>query len=537
LASATSPGVPTTTSVSSSDGGTGTVGSPVTYTAIVAPVAPGVGTPTGTVSFSDNSGAIAGCGSQPVSLASPDTAMCDTQLGHAGGDEVTATYSGDSNYAGSSGTTSETIDEAPAITSEASSTFTEGTEGSFTVRATGAPTPTLTESGVLPNGVEFNSSTGVLSGTPTQQGVYHIIFTDNGVGSNAVQHFTLTVDAAAAITSSSSATFTEGTEESFGVAATGTPTPTIEEAGTLPHGVTFDPSTAALSGTPTQEGVYQITFTASNGVGSDATQHFTLTVDSSPVFTSAESATFTEGTGRSFTVTATGTPAPTIEEVGALPNGVHFNDGALSGSPTQEGVYQIAFTAANGVGFTVQYFTLTVDAPPKITSANSASFTYGQPGSFTVNASGTPSPSIEEWGNLPEGVGYSDGVLSGTPTQIGTFKVTFTAENGIGRANVQRFTLTVLGLQIATTSLPEVTLGSAYSEQLAAVGGVTPYKWKVTGGSLPKGLRLNTRGLLSGTVKARTYPHGGSFPVTVTVTDSKKKVRQTAAASFTLGVS
>lgn len=128
-------------------------------------------------------------------------------------------------------------------------------------------------------------------------------------------------------------------------------------------------------------------------------------------------------------------------------------------------------------------------------------------------------------------------MLSGTPTQIGTFKVTFTAENGVGIASVQRFTLTVLGLQVTTTSLPEVTLGSTYSEQLTAVGGVTPYKWKVSAGSLPKGLRLNTKGLLSGTVKAKTYPHGGSFPVTVTVTDSTKKVHQTATARFTLLVS
>jgi hypothetical protein len=372
LASATSPGVATSTSVSASDEGSGVVGAPVTYTATVAPLPPGAGTPTGSVAFSDSSGPIAGCAAEPLSLGAPDTATCTTEHERPTGvDEVTATYSGDANYAGSSGTTTENVDEAPAITSAESAAFTVGSEGSFTVTATGTPAPAVIESGALPEGVKFNSATAVLSGTPTQ------------------------------------------------------------------------------------EGEYRIRFEAGNGVGANA----------------------------------------------------------------------------------VQSFTLTVDAPPKITSPDEATFTYGAPGSFTVNASGTPAPFIEEWGNLPEGVTYKEGVLSGTPTQIGTFKITFTAENGIGADSVQRFTLTVLGLHVTTTSLPEVTLGAHYSDQLVAVGGIAPYTWKVTAGSLPKGLKLGKAGLLSGEVETRTDPDGGSFPITVTVTDRTKKVHQTATASFTVLVS
>ncbi len=52
--------------------------------------------------------------------------------------------------------------------------------------------------------------------------------------------------------------------------------------------------TASLSGTPTHGsgGKYSITVTASNEVGNDATQSFTLTVNEAPYFTSANSATF-----------------------------------------------------------------------------------------------------------------------------------------------------------------------------------------------------------------------------------------------------
>jgi hypothetical protein len=537
LTSATTPGVNTTTSVSASDEGTGVVGASVTYTATVAPTPPGTGTPTGMVAFSDSSGPIAGCGAETLSLG---TATCTTTHERpAGSDEVTAKYSGDANYASSSGKTTENVEEAPAITSGESTTFTEGTEGSFTVEATGTPAPSYSALGPLPEGVHFNTTTGVLSGTPTQEGIYHITFdASNGVGTEAVQQFTLTVDAPAVITSADSTTFIKGSAGSFPVMATGTPAPTFSESGALPAGVEF--IDGVLVGTPTQEGVFHVTITAGNGVGSEAVQPFTLTVDAPPVITSPDSATFKEGTAGSFTVEATGTPTPSYSESGPLPEGVHFNTttGVLSGTPTQEGIYHITFDAANGIGTeAVQAFTLTVDASPVITSPDSATFSYGAHGTFTVTASGTPAPTIERWGNLPAGVTYADGVLSGTPTQTGTFQITFTAENGIGQASVQHFVLTVLGLHVTTKSLPEVTLGQRYSDQLEAVGGATPYKWKVTSGKLPKGLRLGRGGLLAGTVSAKTDPHGGSFPITVTVTDHTKKVHQTATATFTLLVS
>jgi hypothetical protein len=79
----------------------------------------------------------------------------------------------------------------PGVTSADSTTFTEGTAGSFTV--TGSGSPTLTETGTLPTGVTFTS--GVLSGTPAAgtAGSYAVEITaTNSVGS-VTQAFTLTV--------------------------------------------------------------------------------------------------------------------------------------------------------------------------------------------------------------------------------------------------------------------------------------------------------------------------------------------------------
>lgn len=89
-----------------------------------------------------------------------------------------------------------------------------------------------------------------------------------------------------AITSASAATFSTGTSGTFTAIATGTPTPAFAESGTLPTGVSFHDNgngTATLSGTPSTgaAGTYQLTITANNGVGSPASQSFTLTVQSS----------------------------------------------------------------------------------------------------------------------------------------------------------------------------------------------------------------------------------------------------------------
>jgi len=202
----------------------------------------------------------------------------------------------------------------PAITSAPSTTFTVGVAGTFSVTATGTPAPTLSESGALPSGVTFTAA-GMLSGTPAAgtSGTYPITLTaQNGVGTNATQSFTLTVvpaTVAPVITSAPSASFTVGVAGTFSVTATGTPTPTLSESGPLPSGVTFA-ATGVLSGTPAAGtgGTYLITFTAQNGVGTNATQSFTLTViqgqSSCTPVTPPSGKYFTDLTFSSFNVSA-----------------------------------------------------------------------------------------------------------------------------------------------------------------------------------------------------------------------------------------
>jgi hypothetical protein len=100
----------------------------------------------------------------------------------------------------SAGAASLFVGSAPSITSAAGATFTVGSPGTFTVTATGSPAPTFTESGALPPNVTFNTTTGVLSGTPFAgtAGVYHITLgATNGIPPDAMQSFTLTINPSA----------------------------------------------------------------------------------------------------------------------------------------------------------------------------------------------------------------------------------------------------------------------------------------------------------------------------------------------------
>jgi hypothetical protein len=452
-----------------------------------------------------------------------------------------------------------TVGEAPAITSGNGTTFTVGTAGNFMVTTTGFPAPSLSmSSGSLPAGVSFTDNgngTATLSGTPAAAtgGTYALtIKAQNGSGSTS-QNFALMVDQAPAITSANKVTFTVAATGSFTVTTSGSPKPTLGESGGLPNGVSFTDNgngTATLSGTPAANtnGTYNITLTAGNGVGSNAMQAFTLTVDTAPAITSANTATFTVGSAGTFTVTTAGTPTPTLSESGTLPSGVTFKDNGngtatLAGTPTANtgGVYKIALTASNGLGTNgAQAFTLKVDQPPAITSANNATFTVGMAGSFTVMTSGFPSPTISDGGAaLPSGVTFTDngngtGTLSGTPASESNAKynITLTASNGVGSNATQTFTLTVNTAPAITSANSTVfTVGTAGSFTFTTKGTPTPALMET--GALPSGVTFtpnaNGTGTLSGTAAAGS---GGMYNITIKASSTSGNTSQT----FTLTV-
>jgi hypothetical protein len=250
----------------------------------------------------------------------------------------------------------------------------------------------------------------------------------------------------------------------------------LSESGVLPGGVSFTDNgngTASLAGTPAagSGGTYSMQITAHNGVGSGATQTFTLIVTQPLAITSASSATFAVGSAGSFKVTATGFPTPTVSESGALPSGVTFNasTGVLSGTPATgtSGTYTLHFTAHNGVGSdATQTFTLTV-------TKAAAHLAFGQqPTAAVAGVALSPALTVrllDSSNNLTGSTAVvTVAIASGTTgSLLGTTSVA--AVNGVATfsnlmlANATSYTLKVssTGLTSATSSKFAITAAAA----------------------------------------------------------------------------
>ena len=73
---------------------------------------------------------------------------------------------------------------------------------------------------------------------------------------------------------------------------------------------------------------------------------------------------------------------------------------------------------------------------------------------------------------------------------------------------------TTQSLTLSPASLPNGVVGEAYSAMISATGGVAPYTFGVTSGTLPVGLSLSSAGVLSGTPTT-----AGTSDITITATD------------------
>jgi subtilase family serine protease len=176
-----------------------------------------------------------------------------------------------------------------------------------------------------------------------------------------------------------------------------------------------------------------------------------------PSITSTTTTTFRVGRSRTFTVTTTGSNPIKLLETGALPAGLAFrtmDDGTatISGRPKAGagGSYPLTLTASNSVGSQRQSFTLVVHQAPAFTSAATTTFPPNETDSFTVTTSGYPAASIRKSGSLPKTLhfetnGNGTATISGRPVavKVKTYTVRLTATNGVGKAAVQTFTVTV----------------------------------------------------------------------------------------------
>jgi hypothetical protein len=234
-------------------------------------------------------------------------------------------------------------------------------------------------------------------------------------------------------------------------------------------------------------------------------------------------------------------------------SGSNGSQGTLSGQTPTSVTYNApasvssAFTAtvtATSVSDTSKSATLSikVNPLPAITTTSLPAATAGVAYSAALSESGGTSPfawSVTSGSLASLGLSLNSltGVITGTPTGPGSGSVTFQITDATNvSASSGSITITVnppAALAVTTSSLPGTALGVAYSQTLQATGGVQPYKWAITSGSLPAGLTLSSAGVISGT------PSGsiGTSNFTVTVTDSQTPTPKTSSANLSITVS
>ena len=239
-------------------------------------------------------------------------------------------------------------------------------------------------------------------------------------------------------------------------------------------------------------------------------------------------------------------PNPQLDEAfswalsdGALPPGLIFDTQAatITGTPTQAGVFNFTILSQEiGTNFAAfQSYTVYVSLGPALSltplthpqAAVGVAYTGspfrvagGVPGYIWAFQNGTNADGLS--------INAGTGQVTGTPTAGGVFPMVVIVTDASGATVNATFTLNVLG--VSTTTLPGATIGSAYSQSLAAVGGNGTLNWSVKGTNLPPpGLTLDSLGQISGTPTA-----SGPFPFVVQVTDSTTKLSATQALSITV---
>ena len=344
---------------------------------------------------------------------------------------------------------SGTVGAPPAITSAASASGTVGSAFSYQITATNSPTSFGASN--LPAGLSVNTSTGVISGTPTAAGTSSVTISATNAGGTGSATLTLTINPAPpAITSATSASGTVGSAFSYQITATNSPT--SFGASNLPAGLSVSTASGLISGTPTATGTSSVTLSATNAGGTGhATLTLTINNPAAPVITSSNSATGMVGSAFSYQITATNNP----NSYGAtgLPAGLSVNTstGLISGTPTATGTSSVTLSATNagGTGSATMSLTINNPAPPAITSGTTASGATGSPFSYQITA--TNNPTSYGAAGLPSGlsVNTSSGLISGTPTTTGTYTVTLSATNAGGTGNAT-LTLTISSVALVT---------------------------------------------------------------------------------------
>lgn len=378
----------------------------------------------------------------------------------------------------------------------------------------------------------------------TEPGVY-LVWADGQYGADYATSSVVSAPAAARvvvyddaeITTESLDTAYQDMEYSAEVEATGYPDATFSATG-LPDGLSIDPDTGTISGTPTTAGVYKVTVTADNGYSTDQ-KTFSLEVSGDyivPAVTTDSLDGAVTGMGYSAELEASGYPVDfswSLADGSSLPEGLSLSsDGAISGIPATAGTYTFSVYVTSTAGTSeVKELSLVVEqgSEPSIGLESLEAAVPGEEYSADLGIGGCPDPEVTVTG-LPDGLSYDDatGTINGTVEQSGIYEVTVTATNFFGTVEQTYELIVGVAPEIATGSLEDAALGAEYSASIEVTGDPAP---EVTVTGLPGGLTYDAEtGKISGTPS-----ESGIFTVTVAASNIRGSVEETLELQVVAG--
>jgi len=483
---------------------------------------------------------------------------------------ASAVYAVTATNTGGSTTSSVTItvnDIAPSGLSYITpNIYTKGTAiTSLSPTVSGGSVVSYSVSPSLPAGLSLNTTTGVISGTPTAvttTASYTITATNTGGSTTKAVTITVNDVAPSGLSYTTPNTYTKGTAiTSLSPTVSGGSVVSYSVSPSLPAGLSLNTTTGVISGTPTAvTSTASYTITATN-TGGSTTKVVTITVNDvapSGLSYTAPNIYTKDKAITSLTPTVSGGAVVSYSVSPALPAGLSINPttGIISGIPTAitaEGTYTV--TATNSGGSTTKAVVITVnDIPPaQLSYANPNTFTKGIAISLLAPevyggevASFTVSPA------LPSGLSLNStsGDITGTPTAITPVAIyTVTATNS-GGSTTYDVTITVNDLAPANLSYisPNIFIKDvAITALTPVVSGGLVLSYSVSP-DLPIGLSLNTNtGEISGTptavAPATTYTvtatnSGGAitYDVNITVNDVAPVISYTSSNVYTKGM-
>ena len=428
-----------------------------------------------------------------------------------------------------------TINAPLTISTVSLPTGTNGISYDQNLSASGGRTPYTWSvvSGAFPTGLKLNAATGSITGIPTTSGTFGItVQVADANGSSSSVSYTLTIITPFMISTSTLTSGVTGSSYSQTLAATGGTTPytwsIVTGSSSLPAGLTLKSTTGVISGTSTSAGTFTFTAQAKDAKNATTTKNLSISIYAPLSITTTALVSGMTGSAYAQTLAAIGGLQPYVWSTmtGTLPTGLSLNsEGMISGTPTTAGTSTVTYKVTDANSRTsAKSLGITIAAPLSITTTTLASGTTGTSYSQTLAATGGKTPyawSISA-GSLSSGLTLSaiSGKITGTPISAGTSTFTVQVKDANNATSAKTLSIGVYSpLSITTTSLSSGLTGSAYSQILAATGGLQPYVWSMTTGTLPAGLALDgPAGVISGTPTS-----SGTATVTYKVTDANSK--------------